>query len=284
MRQKIKRQAKILAAVNLAAGAGEIAGLWILHYLLKGNKTEVVILCVYLLSLWWIWRRCVRLFEKPFDSLLDEADEAFQNKYKAENMRTKAEMHALQSQINPHFLYNTLDTLRWIALKNKDKEVADEIYHLSNLYRYYLNHEDVFVPVQEEVKLIETYMSIQHLRFHDKFDFRVNLETDAEGFMIPKLLLQPLIENSIQHGFPDKEESCMIILSVKKAPRSSYDPFARQRQRYGQGNSRKNKHSRVHAGRLLRYCQHQKKAGALLRFSGWYSIQEPFRKGYLCKN
>ena len=95
MRQKIKRQAKILAAVNLAAGAGEIAGLWILHYLLKGNKTEVVILCVYLLSLWWIWRRCVRLFEKPFDSLLDEADEAFQNKYKAENMRTLSLIHIL---------------------------------------------------------------------------------------------------------------------------------------------------------------------------------------------
>lgn len=160
--------------------------------------------------------REMKVIYNGFNQLVDSLNEYIEKNREIMRQEQLAKTLYFQSQINPHFLYNTLDTLRWIALKNKDKEVADEIYHLSNLYRYYLNHEDVFVPVQEEVKLIETYMSIQHLRFHDKFDFRVNLETDAEGFMIPKLLLQPLIENSIQHGFPDKEESCMIILSVKK--------------------------------------------------------------------
>lgn len=120
-----------------------------------------------------------------------------------------------QSQINPHFLYNTLDTIRWIALKNKDREAAGEIYNLSNIYRYYLNHGNAFVTLREEINLINTYMAIQNLRFYDKFDFRQTIEKAAEGFLIPKLLLQPLIENSVQHAFGDREEDCIILFSAR---------------------------------------------------------------------
>ena len=132
MRQKIKQKAKLLAAINLAVGAAGMCGAWFLYGNLKNGIEKMVILCVYLAGLVWVWLKSIQIFEKPFDRLMDDADEAFQNKYKAETMRTKAEMHALQSQINPHFLYNTLDSINWIALTNGQDEISEMITALSS--------------------------------------------------------------------------------------------------------------------------------------------------------
>ena len=201
MRQKIKKQAKLLAAVNLAAGAGGITGLWLLHFLLKGNKAEAVILCVYLLSLWWIWRKCTRLFEKPFDSLLDEADEAFQNKYKAENMRTKAEMHALQSQINPHFLYNTLENIRATALMRDAEDIAVLTEALSAMFRYSISSPGETATIREELKNVNNYLLIQKYRFPGKINYYEEIEDpEALDYRLPVLTIQPIIENAVNHG------------------------------------------------------------------------------------
>ena len=201
MRQKIKKQAKLLAAVNLAAGAGGITGLWLLHFLLKGNKAEAVILCVYLLSLWWIWRKCTRLFEKPFDSLLDEADEAFQNKYKAENMRTKAEMHALQSQINPHFLYNTLENIRATALMRDAEDIAVLTEALSAMFRYSISSPGETATIREELKNVNNYLLIQKYRFPGKINYYEEIEDpESLDYRLPVLTIQPIIENAVNHG------------------------------------------------------------------------------------
>ena len=93
--------------------------------------------------------------------------------------------------------------------------MANGLYHLSCIYRYYLNHGDAFVPVKEEVELINIYMEIQEKRFFNRFIYRLDLSPEAADIPLPKLLLQPLIENAIQHGFSDQEENCRITLSIK---------------------------------------------------------------------
>ena len=216
MRQKIKKQAKLLAAVNLAAGAGGITGLWLLHFLLKGNKAEAVILCVYLLSLWWIWRKCTRLFEKPFDSLLDEADEAFQNKYKAENMRTKAEMHALQSQINPHFLYNTLRSIRWMADVQGADNVTGAIDDLIQLFRLTTQIQGEYITIEEDLHIIRLYCEILMIRYMDCFTVEYEVDETLLSCKTIKFLLQPLLENAIYHGFQDWKKNALIRISVRE--------------------------------------------------------------------
>ena len=218
MRQKIKKQAKLLAAVNLAAGAGGITGLWLLHFLLKGNKAEAVILCVYLLSLWWIWRKCTRLFEKPFDSLLDEADEAFQNKYKAENMRTKAEMHALQSQINPHFLYNTLESITWMVEAQENEGAVRMISELAKLLRVSLSRGKTIISIKDELQHSRSYMNIQLARYKERFKTEFRIEKEIENYCIVKLVIQPILENAIYYGVGnmDEDEDGRIIVSGEK--------------------------------------------------------------------
>ena len=211
MRQKIKKQAKLLAAVNLAAGAGGITGLWLLHFLLKGNKAEAVILCVYLLSLWWIWRKCTRLFEKPFDSLLDEADEAFQNKYKAENMRTKAEMHALQSQINPHFLYNTLRSIRWMADVQGADNVTGAIDDLIQLFRLTTQIQGEYITIEEDLHIIRLYCEILMIRYMDCFTVEYEVDETLLSCKTIKFLLQPLLENAVVHGLEPAGGGCLIL-------------------------------------------------------------------------
>jgi two-component system sensor histidine kinase YesM len=124
-------------------------------------------------------------------------------KEKQERIRT-AEIKVLESQINPHFLYNTLDTIKWIAKLNNVKEIVTISTDLGKLLRNSINNKKEFVTVKESIEVIECYLNIQRIRYEDKLEVSIDICDDILNCVIPKLILQPIVENSIVHGIEGK--------------------------------------------------------------------------------
>jgi two-component system sensor histidine kinase YesM len=116
----------------------------------------------------------------------------------------KSEMKALQAQIKPHFLYNTLDSIVWLAEGNKSEEVISITRAFSDFFRISLNRGDEWVRVQDEFKHIESYLTIQKIRYRDILDYSIDYEHEMEQMVMLKLLLQPLVENALYHGIKNK--------------------------------------------------------------------------------
>ncbi|MBD2864175.1 cache domain-containing sensor histidine kinase [Paenibacillus oceani] len=115
--------------------------------------------------------------------------------------KREAEFAALQSQINPHFLYNTLDMINWMAATRGVSEISVLSTKLAKLFRISLSKGRTFIPLREELEHCILYMDLQQARFKDKFAYRIDVPPDLQRYLVPKLILQPFIENSIIHGF-----------------------------------------------------------------------------------
>lgn len=125
----------------------------------------------------------------------------------------EAELKALQAQINPHFLYNTLDSIQWLAVIHGVEDIQKMINSLGQLMRHSLNTKHIIVTLREELEKLKHYICIQKIRYGDKIDIKINIENEAIGFLIPKLILQPIIENAIQHGLEPKPESGSVWIN-----------------------------------------------------------------------
>ena len=137
-----------------------------------------------------------------------------------QNERRKSEMDALQSQINPHFLYNTLETIRMQALSCGNRNVATSIKLLGKSMRYVLDNTGTsFTTLTKELEYIKTYLSIQQLRFGDRVNYtlQVDEDLDTNSCKILPLLLQPVVENAILHGLESKTEDGMITIQIASA-------------------------------------------------------------------
>ncbi|BFT69260.1 sensor histidine kinase [Paenibacillus sp. P36] len=128
-------------------------------------------------------------------------DQVQQNEAK----KKEADIMALQAQINPHFLYNTLSSIHWIALMNKDRQIAEMIGALSDFLRFSLNKGEEFCSVQQEISHAQNYAYIQAMRFPDQFEIEFFIVPEMLQTTMLKLLLQPLIENSLIHGIQKKK-------------------------------------------------------------------------------
>lgn len=129
-----------------------------------------------------------------------------------------AQMMALQSQINPHFLFNTLETLKWetIALTGAANEASEIIDHLSQMLRYSLADPSKSVTVDKEIDSLQHYVAIQKYRYEDQFDMVWDIPEEVRPLPIIKLLLQPIVENSIYHGIKESESFCRIKVKMKR--------------------------------------------------------------------
>lgn len=114
-------------------------------------------------------------------------------------LQKKAELKALQSQINPHFIYNTLDTVNWIALCEGQKDISVIVTSLSDIFRYSIKEPDVLVTLEEEIAHLSKYLKIQSMRYSDKFVFEMKIPEAFLTYKLPKLTIQPLVENSLLH-------------------------------------------------------------------------------------
>jgi two-component system sensor histidine kinase YesM len=131
-----------------------------------------------------------------------------------ENLR-KAELRALQSQINPHFLYNTLDTIIWMAEAGKTDQIVEVVKALSNFFRISLSKGRDWVTIGEEIERIKSYLTIQKIRYRDIMDFKIEVDPEVSNHTVLKLILQPLVENAIYHGIKNKREGGTIIVRAK---------------------------------------------------------------------
>jgi two-component system sensor histidine kinase YesM len=124
--------------------------------------------------------------------------------------RQKSEMKALQAQITPHFLYNTMDSIVWLAESNRNEQVISITRAFSDFFRISLNRGNEWVRVQDEFKHIESYLTIQKIRYRDILDYSIEYEKEMEEKIMLKLLLQPLVENAIYHGIKNKRGRGLI--------------------------------------------------------------------------
>jgi len=141
-----------------------------------------------------------------------------QVRQKQDNL-SKAELRTLQAQINPHFLYNTLDAIVWQAESGKGEEVVRLTRNLSDFFRISLSSGADWIPVSQEMKHVSAYLSIQKTRYRDILDYEVEMAEGLEDVYMLKLLLQPLVENALYHGIKNKRGGGKITVKVTRQNR-----------------------------------------------------------------
>ena len=135
--------------------------------------------------------------------------------YLTELSKRQAELTALQIQMNPHFLYNTLDCIKGIALVRKVPEIAAIVNSMSRILRYSIRSEDV-VLVRNEVESITDYLKIIQIRHQNKYDIRVNVEEEVKDMPMPKMILQPLVENAVFYGLESTSRAGELLIEGKR--------------------------------------------------------------------
>lgn len=134
-----------------------------------------------------------------------------EDQYKLGKSVKNAELKALQSQINPHFLYNTLDMINWMSYKKMNKEISVAVNTLAKFYKLSLNKGKDLVSIKDELQHSNLYVNIQNMRYNDRISLRINVDEEVSTYLIPKITLQPILENAINHGILGKGEGNGII-------------------------------------------------------------------------
>ena len=143
---------------------------------------------------------------RSFNQMLAKMALLIDDRFKLGRDVKNAEMKALQAQINPHFLYNTLDLINWMSIKYNAEEISTLVEALSTFYRLSLSKGKDIVPIEDELNHVRTYVLIQNMRFSNGIHLRIIMDESLYEYSILKILLQPLVENSILHGILEKEE------------------------------------------------------------------------------
>lgn len=151
---------------------------------------------------------------KVFNAMVSENKRLIDSNYVLKLKEREAELAALQSQMNPHFLYNVVNSIQWLAVKNQDKEVADLVYSLGRIFRFSLGVKQKMSTVRQEVELLYNYLKLQKQCYGNRFEYAVNIENGVGEIYIPRLSIQPLVENSILHGVEDSSEKVTISVNV----------------------------------------------------------------------
>lgn len=141
-----------------------------------------------------------------YNYMINSVQDLMNEQFRLGQEKKGAELKALQSQINPHFLYNTLDMLNWMAKKDERENIQQVVHALSDYYKLSLNKGEDFVTVRDELRLCAIYVAIQQKRFKDKIAFVTDVDEAILGGLVPKITLQPLVENAIVHGITEKPE------------------------------------------------------------------------------
>ena len=157
-------------------------------------------------------------YEKELRALFERVVSDTTRSSSAQILDKQTELTALQSQINPHFLYNTLESIRGQALLDDNMEIAKMVEALAAFFRYSISrHQSNLVTLRDELANIQNYMLIQRYRFNNRFSLEVIIDEEDEAaydYLIPRLIIQPVIENAIFHGFEDMLENGKITIEV----------------------------------------------------------------------
>lgn len=153
-----------------------------------------------------------------YNIMITEIQNLIDKIVKEQKIKRKAELDILQAQIKPHFLYNTFDAISSLALSGKNEQVYQLMKFLGSYYRISLSKGREVITINEEIEVVKNYMSIQHVRYGDIFDIEYDINENVLNFKIPKLVLQPLVENSLYHGIKPKGEKGHILIRARYLP------------------------------------------------------------------
>lgn len=147
-----------------------------------------------------------------YNYMTDQINNLMESQILAAEQLRAAEFGALQAQINPHFLYNTLDMISWLAKSGQSSEVPDVVQTLSKFYKLTLSKKDSINTIEQELTHVSLYMHLQNIRYQGNIDFLVDVPDEILDYHIPKLSFQPIVENCIQHGILEKESKSGTIV------------------------------------------------------------------------
>lgn len=214
-------------AVLLLIYIGMSVCCWIiLHHYLKRRITQPIEKLVDSMDQvhsGWLRRASFPTYEDEIGRLKDgyndmiiEINHLLNDIQQKESEKYELEVHILQEQIKPHFLYNTLYTIEYMALKNNDKETYESLQTLGSFYRKFLSKGNQEITVAEEVRIASDYLKLQGLRYSEIFETNIEVDKEIESCYVLKLILQPLVENCIYHGIRPKGELCEINIRVER--------------------------------------------------------------------
>ena len=149
-----------------------------------------------------------------FNYMVDHIRTLVNRVYKEQLAQKTAEMEALQAQINPHFLYNSLDSINWMLIDRDQMDISNVVVALGKLMQYSMNNRISLVPLLEEYRNAQDYLIIQRNRLEEQLDYELELEEGLEEFCVPKLILQPLIENAIKYGVLASMHRCKVHVNT----------------------------------------------------------------------
>ncbi|WP_026485569.1 sensor histidine kinase [Caldanaerobius polysaccharolyticus] len=154
----------------------------------------------------------VSQLEASFNSMVRQIDALIKQLNEEHRIRERTHLEVLQAQINPHFLFNTLNAIKWMAKMNGADNVSKMIADLGKLLETTLSNTEEMIPLSEEIDCVERYVSLQKMRYGDKFDVRYEIADDILQYKVPCLILQPLVENAIIHAFEDVDRGGLIVI------------------------------------------------------------------------
>lgn len=140
-----------------------------------------------------------------FNSMVAKTDELLKLVYQEQKNKRDAELQILHEQIKPHFLYNTLDTIQWMAKAYQAKEIVDIVLALSNFFRISLSQGKEYISMEQEIAMVKSYLDIQKFRYEELFDYEIETDPSVLKCQVPRLSLQPLVENALYHGIKESE-------------------------------------------------------------------------------
>ncbi|MFO7160055.1 MAG: sensor histidine kinase [[Clostridium] cellulosi] len=156
----------------------------------------------------------IGMLQNVYNIMVREIQTLFKDMVNEQKAKRKAELEALQLQIKPHFLYNSFDAISSLALSGQNKEVYKIVVALGKFYKSFLNSGSETVTINEELEMIKQYLTIQLIRFKDKFTVDWQIDDNVRPLMIPRLTLQPLVENAIKHGIKDNPQAGILLISA----------------------------------------------------------------------
>jgi two-component system sensor histidine kinase YesM len=154
----------------------------------------------------------VSMLSDSLNTMIDKINELLEQVKTEQTRLRKAEFEVLQAQINPHFLYNTLDAIVWLAEAGESKKVVSMVGSLSEFFRTSLNQGKDIITVREEIQHVGSYLEIQQVRYQDILNYEINIPETLHRYTIPKITIQPIVENALYHGIKNKRGCGKIVI------------------------------------------------------------------------
>lgn len=168
------------------------------------------------------YRDEIGVLGSSFNHMIEKINELINELYVEKQKRLEAQLKSLQEQIKPHFLYNTLDTISWMARAHGAKDVVQLVDALTNMFRVGLSSGRDYISLREEKKHVINYLYIQKVRYQERLKYAIEIPDEYDNIMVPKLILQPLVENSIYHGVKLKRTGGTICIKAHSEDQKLY--------------------------------------------------------------